>query len=105
MKDHRIDGVRRRMGFVDGFNVALMGRAGGFSLWWDASMEVNIIFFSKLIIDVRFRELGEQSWVRFTGVYGTSYKAEKEEFWGWMNTHFSPSTIPWLCGGDFNEYL
>lgn len=60
---------------------------------------------SKHIMDARVRELGEQNWVRFTEVYGTSYMAEKEEFWGWMSSHFSLSTIPWLCGRDFNEFI
>lgn len=60
MKDHRIDGVRRRMRFVDGFNVAPVGKAGGLSLWWDTSLEVNILYSSKHIIDARVRELGEQ---------------------------------------------
>lgn len=22
-----------------------------------------------------------------------------------MNTHFNPSSIPWLCGSDFNEFI
>ncbi|CAN6691397.1 unnamed protein product [Malus baccata var. baccata] len=24
---------------------------------------------------------------------------------GWMSSHFSPADIPWLCAGDFNEFL
>ncbi|KAM2888887.1 hypothetical protein FF1_012549 [Malus domestica] len=32
MKDHRIDGVCRRMGFYGGFNVPHVGRAGGLNL-------------------------------------------------------------------------
>ncbi|XP_070667373.1 uncharacterized protein [Malus domestica] len=105
MKDHRIDGVRRRMGFLNGFNVTPIGRAGGLSLWWDDTVEVEILFSSKHIIDARMMEKGAHRWVRFTGVYGTSYRYEKVKFWNWMSTYFSPSDMPWLCGGDFNEFL
>lgn len=40
-----------------------------------------------------------------TGIYGTSYKEEKEKFWEWMHSHFQPSDISWLCRGDFNEFI
>lgn len=70
MKDHKIDGVRRRMGFTRGFNVPPIGKAGGLSLWWDDSVEVEILFSSQHVIDAR---------VRITGIYGTSYKLEKVE--------------------------
>lgn len=68
-------------------------------------MQVNIVFSFRSIIDVIVRNVDEQSWVRVTGVYGMTYRGEKAEFWGWMQTHFSPSDIPWLCGGDFNEFI
>ncbi|RXH98129.1 hypothetical protein DVH24_010454 [Malus domestica] len=126
MKYHIIDGVRRCMGFLDGFNVAPVRKAGRLSLWWDDSLEVQITlwwdetlevqitYFSKNIIDAHAREIGEQNWVRFRGSLGvstaipnqpllgstrTSYRAKKEEFWGWMNSHFTPSSILWLYVG------
>lgn len=43
--------------------------------------------------------------MRFTGVYGTPYRGDKDAFWSWMKTYFTPYDIPWLCGGDFNEFL
>ena len=105
MRDNKIDGVRRRLGYANGFNVSLVGGVRGLSLWWDNSVEVKIIFSSKFIIDSVRRCKGELTWERLTGVYGTPYAAEKDNFWDWMATHFGPSDIPWLCGGDFNEFL
>ncbi|KAM1532558.1 hypothetical protein ACFX10_006565 [Malus domestica] len=57
MKDHRLDGVRQRMGFLNGFNVSSIGRAGGLSLWWDDSVEVQILFSSQHIIDAILRKM------------------------------------------------
>ncbi|KAM1751355.1 hypothetical protein ACFX11_009482 [Malus domestica] len=105
MKDHRLYGVIRRMGFVNGFNVPPIGRAGGLSLWWDDVVEVKVIFSSKHVIDAILRRVGDQRWMRFTGIYGTSYRGEKDVFWSWMKTKFTPFDIPWLCAGDFNEFL
>ena len=105
MKDYRIDGVGRRMGYSNGFNVSPIGRAGGLSLWWDNVLEVEIIYLSKHIIDARVKEEGTQLWIRVTAVYGTPYRSEKADFWNWMSNHFLPSSLPWLCGGDFNEFM
>ncbi|KAB2606206.1 hypothetical protein D8674_005923 [Pyrus ussuriensis x Pyrus communis] len=105
MKDHRILGVRRRLGYLHGFDVSPIGISGGLSLWWEDNLEVNIIFLSKHIIDDVMRIKGQTQWSRITGVYGTSYRVEKNLFWDWMVNHFTPTDIPWICGGDFNEFL
>ncbi|KAB2630796.1 hypothetical protein D8674_008315 [Pyrus ussuriensis x Pyrus communis] len=105
MKDHRILGVRRRLGYLHGFDVSPIGISGGLSLWWEDNLEVNIIFSSKHIIDAVMRIKGQMQWSRITGVYGTSYRVEKNLFWDWMVNHFTPTDIPWICGGDFNEFL
>ncbi|CAN6690416.1 unnamed protein product [Malus baccata var. baccata] len=105
MRDHRIDGIRRRLGYSFGFHVSPIGRAVGLSLWWIESMNVNILFSSAHIIDVCFCLEDSLSWVRCTFVYGTPYRREKLDFWNWMSNYFGPTDIPWLCGGDFNEFV
>ncbi|XP_068323301.1 uncharacterized protein [Pyrus communis] len=105
MKDHIIIGVRRRLGYAHGFDVAPTGNSGGLSLWWEDNLEVSIILSSKHIIDAVMRVKGQTQWCRFTGVYGTSYRAEKSMYWEWMVNHFTPTDIPWICGGDFNEFM
>ncbi|KAB2599005.1 hypothetical protein D8674_039706 [Pyrus ussuriensis x Pyrus communis] len=90
MKDHRICGVRKRLGYAHGFDVSPIGRSGGLSLWWEDNLEVKIIFSSKYIIDAVMRGAGQTHWCRFTGVYGTPYRNEKSGFWDWMGKHFTP---------------
>ncbi|KAB2616581.1 hypothetical protein D8674_023169 [Pyrus ussuriensis x Pyrus communis] len=105
MKDHRICGVRRRLGYSNGFNVSPIGRSGGLSLWWEDNLEVKIIYSSKHIIDAVMKGKGQTHWCRLTGVYGTPYRNEESVFWDWMGNHFIPTDIPWICGGDFIEYI
>ncbi|XP_070667947.1 uncharacterized protein [Malus domestica] len=105
MKDHRLDGIRRRLGYSNGFHVPPVGRAGGLSLWWQDTLRVIVLFSSKHVIDVCYYLEEVSSWVRGTFVYGTSYRAEKVEFWNWLQNSFGPTDIPWLCGGDFNEFM
>lgn len=44
MKTSKIEGLRRRMGYHMGFDVAHVGTAGGLSLWWDTSVSAEIQF-------------------------------------------------------------
>lgn len=105
MKDHKIDDISLRIGYSLGFHVSPVDRAGGLTLLWQETLNVNILFFSKHIIDVCFRLEDVCSWVRTTFVYGTPYQNEKHDFWHWMNCSFGPTNIPWFCGGDFNEFV
>ncbi|KAM1679282.1 hypothetical protein TB2_039157 [Malus domestica] len=81
MQDHRIIGVRQRIGYRNGFDVAPVGRAGGLSLWWDESVHVIVKDFSKHLIDTLCSLVDSHIVFRFTGVYGTSYHAENADFW------------------------
>ncbi|XP_068319675.1 uncharacterized protein [Pyrus communis] len=105
MRDNRVDGVKRRMGYRNGFHVSPIGRAGGLSMWWDDSVEVTIGYTSKNIIDANINFVDSVRMARVTWVYGTAYRNEKLEFWRWMKEWFKPTAIPWFCGGDFNEIL
>ncbi|KAM1061640.1 hypothetical protein ACFX2A_026644 [Malus domestica] len=71
MNDHRIAGVRRSMGYFNGFNVALISRAGGLCLWWDDSVKGEVMDSSKHFINASCGLVDSQSVFRFTGVYGT----------------------------------
>lgn len=105
MNDNRVDGVRRRMGYPSGFNVSLIGKSGGLTLWWDIHLKVVIELFSKNLVDAHVRTVGASTWMRVTGIYGTAHRSEKAEFWQWLQHQLRPTSIHWLCSGDFNEFL
>ncbi|KAM2983041.1 hypothetical protein FF2_009016 [Malus domestica] len=104
MKNHIIIGVRRRLGFRNGFDVPLVGTAGGLSLWWNDSMEVNVVSANKHLIHMKLRITGDE-WFHASWIYGTSYRNEKVEFWHWISAELRPNDIPWIWVGDFNKIL
>lgn len=65
MKDHIIEGVRQRMGYSNGFNVAPIGRVGGLSLWWNDATSSTLIVclglrqFMKLCTEWKNMSFGE----------------------------------------------
>ncbi|KAM1924021.1 hypothetical protein ACFX15_021853 [Malus domestica] len=59
MKNHRIEGVRRQMGYQMGFDVphsGMAGTTGGLSLWWNDNMEINVLSSSKNLIHTKMQE-------------------------------------------------
>lgn len=61
------------MKYVNGFNVELVGIAGGLSLWWNESVEVDMVDAFQSFIDVSCRDVERQISLKFTGVYSTPY--------------------------------
>lgn len=93
------------MGFVNDWDVPLVGSTGGLTLWWDDCVEVKVVLATRNLIHRKMRLIGEEDWFHTSWVYGTPYRNEKHEFWQWMSEVLSPTVAPWICAGDFNEML
>lgn len=105
MNFDRIDEVRRRMGYSQGYNVLPIGVVRGLSLWWHEIMEVRVEFATMNIIHSAIRESKNGAQSKASWVFENPYRAEKHEFGDWMNGVLKPTEEPWFCGGDLNEYL
>ncbi|BFG35168.1 hypothetical protein CerSpe_214420 [Prunus speciosa] len=104
-KHDRLKKISQEMGFQECFCVESLGQAGGLGLWWDNSVEVQILDFSKFLIDTEVKEKeGERVW-RISWIYGTPYNEEKGDFWRWLSNCLQPGLLPWMCIGDFNEII
>lgn len=57
MKDYRLNGVRRRMKYLNGFNVEPVGLAGGLTLWWNESVKVDTVDASHSFIDAQCHDV------------------------------------------------
>lgn len=105
MQNHRIAGLRRRMGFNFGFDVPPIRVAGGLSLWWNDPVEVSVLRSTNNIIHMLVRMVGVYDWFQATWLYGNPYRVEKAAFWAGVLDDLRPTVKPWFCGGDLNEYL
>ncbi|KAM1400917.1 hypothetical protein ACFX2F_028134 [Malus domestica] len=64
MKCHRLEGIRRRIGYSQGFNVPPIGVVSGLSLWWHEPTEVRVEFSTNNIIHSSMREYGKGVWIK-----------------------------------------
>ncbi|KAL5732968.1 hypothetical protein ACOSQ2_032660 [Xanthoceras sorbifolium] len=67
-------------------------------------MVVSLLSFSLFHIDVSVSGAGCSPW-RFTGFYGTLEASQRHNACLLLNRLYGLSSLPWLCGGDFNEIL
>lgn len=81
-----IDRVRSRMGFQNGYNAPPYGLASGLSLWWDESVNVDVVFSFENLIDTKMQILSDGSFFRASWIYGMPYREQKLAFWGWLGS-------------------
>ena len=73
-------------------------------MFWKKDFDLQVLSSSHNHIDVLINGGKENVW-RFTGFYGAPETQLRMESWNLiceLNNRFS---VPWLCGGDFNELL
>ncbi|GMJ14031.1 hypothetical protein HRI_005072300 [Hibiscus trionum] len=71
ISSNKMQRVRRRCGFVNGFDVSAEGSRGGLSLGWTPNLNATIRPFSNTYIDVDFLDTDSNTTWRFTGFYGS----------------------------------
>ncbi|XP_004297985.1 PREDICTED: uncharacterized protein LOC101309247 [Fragaria vesca subsp. vesca] len=100
-----VEKIRRKMRFSQGFCVDPIGIAGDLCLWWDDSLLINIVDFSKNFLDTMITLVETGEVVRATFIYGPPYQEDKEDFWNEWSFRDKEDSTPWLVIGDLNELL
>ncbi|KAL6137675.1 hypothetical protein ACLB2K_062964 [Fragaria x ananassa] len=105
MKDKNLKKVRNDYKFPFDITVKPIRTAGGLALWWDHSVTVQVLSKSKNMIDTIVQFKSDGSLVRFTWFYGPPNSEGKPNFWRKCRHLARGIDLPWLCIGDFNEFL
>ena len=82
--------------------VPILNRGGGLVLFWKISINIEIVDSHRYFIDTIINGNTEDAW-RFTGFYGEPETHRRSEGWSKLSSLNSRLSIPWICGGDFNE--
>ena len=104
LDEKRLEVLRCQWGFVGKFVVPSRGQSGGLALFWRRQIMVSISSYSHHHIDALMDFDAETVW-RFTGFYGSPTVLGKLAAWDLIWVLRGHHTLPWLCGGDFNELL
>lgn len=101
----QMEGFKRKLGFKYGIFVDRIGLAGGLALLWREDIDVILQSFSSNHIDVHVDNSSVLPLWRFTGFYGEPNASHRTNSWALLRTLSNHSSLPWLCGGDFNKIL
>ncbi|KAL5767157.1 hypothetical protein ACOSQ2_013940 [Xanthoceras sorbifolium] len=96
--------VKVQLGFSGGLHVDCVGKSGGLMLLWNDVWDVSVLSFSRGHIDVVIKMENNLKW-RFTGFYGCPVPSHRTDSWELLRRLKAVNRLPWLCGGDFNEFL
>ena len=100
----RLEVLRCQWGFGGKFGVPSRGQSGGLAMFWRGEVTVSISSYSHHHIDALLHFDADTVW-RFTGFYGSPTVSGKLAAWDLLRVLRGHHTLPWLCGGDFNELL
>lgn len=97
--------MKWRLGLHGCEAVASDGFSGGLALFWDDSIQVQVLGKSNRYIDVCIQEArGEPPW-HATFVYGEPRVQNRHLMWATFSDLKVVSNLPWVVMGDFNEAL
>ena len=77
----------------------------GIALFWDDSVEINLLSYGSRYIDVHIRESPNSPLWRGTFVYGEPRAQERHHMWNLIRRIKPRSAEPWMMIGDFNATM
>ncbi|KAL0004665.1 hypothetical protein SO802_012226 [Lithocarpus litseifolius] len=104
LEDARLGPIRDSLLFVHYHGVSRITRGGGLAIFWKQGFNLVVESSSQNHIDVVINKGTDNAW-RFTGIYGAPETHLRPETWELLRGLHRQVSMPWLCGGDFNEIL
>ncbi|OMO59710.1 reverse transcriptase [Corchorus capsularis] len=105
LPDFKLDSIRRRCKMHACFGVSATGRSGGLAMFWDDSVDLQLISFSQHHIDMWVDENQRLAKWRLTGFYGEADTGRRHLSWDLLRQFVLHDEKNWFCFGDFNELL
>ena len=100
----RLVSIRDSLQFGHYFGVSKVNYGGGLYLFWKKDFDLRVVSSSLNHIDTVICGGTEKAW-RFTGFYGTQETHQRSISWNLLRNLHNQFSLPWLCGGDFNELV
>ena len=104
LDEFRLVGLRDSLRFGHHHGVARVSCGGGLVLFWKKDFDLQVMSSSLNHIDALINRGKENVW-RFTSFYRILETQLCWKSWDLLKELNNRFSVPWLCGGDFNEIL
>lgn len=100
----KIEELRIKMVFSQGFSVDRIGRSGGLAVLWQNRAECSITGYTQNHVDLIFNENNMPKW-RLSCFYGLPERSRRKQSWELISKLAMVASLPWCIMGDFNDLL
>ena len=104
LEEARLGSIRDSLQFSHYHDVSRITCGGGLAIFWKNGFNLEVESSSQNHIDVVINKGKDNAW-RFTGIYEAPKTHLHSETWELIRGLHRRVSLPWLCGGDFNEIL
>ena len=104
LDEARLGSIRDSLQFGHHHGVSKISHGGGLALFWKKDFHLSIESSFQNHVDVVINKDKENAW-HFTGIYRALETHLRMETWNLIRELKIQFSLPWLCGGDFNELL
>ena len=100
----RLVGICDSLQFGHHYGVLKINHGGGLAIFWKKYFDLRVVSSSLNHIDTIIFGGTNKAW-RFMGFYGISKTHRLSDSWNLLRNLHNQFSLPWLCGGDFNELV
>jgi hypothetical protein len=100
-----LDSLRWRLGLKHCVSFIDEGKGGGVALFWDESIDVELLKINSRVIDVMIHDQQKNMKWRSTFVYGEPRRHQRYLMWDLLKKMKPMQNAPWLMLGYFNEVM
>ena len=90
--------------FSHHYGVSKINHGGGLAIFWKKDFDLRVVSSSLNRIDTIIFGDTDKAW-RFMGFYGILENHRRSDSWNLLRNLHNQFSLPWLCGGDFNELV
>lgn len=83
----------------------LVGFKGGLALFWNDNFEVTLVHMDAQFVDFIARDPRTTASMHITCLHAPPLYQLRQDFWDTIRIIHAANHLPWLCLGDFNDFL
>jgi len=102
---HFVSKIQRKFKFSHSFVKDPVGLKGGLALFWNDNFEVTLVHSDVQFVDFVALDPRTNSSMHITCLHAPPIYQLRQEFWNTIRVIHAANHLPWLCIGDFNDFL
>jgi len=101
----KLQRIQSTLHFQHSYILNPYGLAGGLSGLWNDQVSIEVARSSQHMLDMTCRIIQEDITFRLICIHAPSNYHHRQVFWDELRMISRMNHFPWICAGDFNDFL